>query len=181
MRRLALAFPYGVTYGNVAEAVAGPVMREIVFFTVYTYFFFVLAIYVLTAAETLQIAIYEYNVCLYYYTVATVAVLLPLAQLRSMHAIAYAGVLSSLAVFLAVGLCLADSLRGFEGVAPSVLKLGNSSFFNTFSAITCKWRVARAGTCAAGADQPSAKPSASLTADKASVSGRAAAPGGAED
>ena len=172
MRRLALAFPYGVTYGNVAEAVAGPVMREIVFFTVYTYvgtpvrargiggltgggddqwrcryFFFVLAIYVLTAAETLQIAIYEYEVCLYYYTVATVAVLLPLAQLRSMHAIAYAGVLSSLAVFLAVGLCLADSLRGFEGVAPSVLKLGNASFFNTFSAITCEWRGhgARAG------------------------------------
>ena len=104
------------------------------------YFFFVLAIYVLTAAETLQIAIYEYDVCLYYYTVATVAVLLPLAQLRSMHAIAYAGVLSSLAVFLAVGLCLADSLRGFEGVAPSVLELGNSSFFNTFSAITCEWR-----------------------------------------
>ena len=135
-----MAFPYGVTYGNVAEAVAGPVMREIVFFTVYTYFFFVLAIYVLTAAETLQIAIYEYEVCLYYYTVATVAVLLPLAQLRSMHAIAYAGVLSSLAVFLAVGLCLADSLRGFEGVAPSVLELGESSFFNTFSAITCEWR-----------------------------------------
>ena len=98
----------------------------------------------MTAAETLQIAIYEYNVCLYYYTVATVAVLLPLAQLRSMHAIAYAGVLSSLAVFLAVGLCLADSLRGFEGVAPSVLGLGKSSFFNTFSAITCEWRGHRA-------------------------------------
>ena len=108
--RLHLLYPIGVTYGDLAGAVGGPPARAAVFAVAYCYFFALQIVYLLTAAECLQVALFWLERCLYWYTLAAFAVLLALSQCRSLHAISYLGVLSSAAVLLSVVVLLVDSL-----------------------------------------------------------------------
>lgn len=55
-------------------------MEMIIFVFVYTYFFGVMAVYLLTCAESLQTMIWQHDVCLYWYTTISLAVLIPLVQ-----------------------------------------------------------------------------------------------------
>ena len=116
--RLHLLVPtVGVTYGDLAGAVGGPLARATVFAVAYCYFFALQIVYLLTAAECLQVALFWVERCLYWYTLAAFAVLLALSQCRSLHAISYLGVLSSAAVLLSVVVLLVDSLSTWNARA----------------------------------------------------------------
>ena len=116
--RLHLLHPtVGVTYGDLAGAVGGPPARATVFAVAYCYFFALQIVYLLTAAECLQVALFWVERCLYWYTLAAFAVLLAMSQCRSLHAISYLGVLSSAAVLLSVVVLLVDSLSTWNARA----------------------------------------------------------------
>ena len=63
--RLHLLYPIGVTYGDLAGAVGGLPARAAVFAVAYCYFFALQIVYLLTAAECLQVALFWLERCLY--------------------------------------------------------------------------------------------------------------------
>ena len=104
---------------------------------VYIYFFGTMVVYLLTCAEALQVMVWQYEVCLYYYTIASLAVVIPLAQIKTLHGVSFVGIGSTLAILLAVALVMVDSFLswGSRGEV-EVQAVGSSSFMATFSAFT---------------------------------------------
>ena len=104
---------------------------------VYVYFFGTMVVYLLTCAEALQVMVWQYEVCLYWYTIASLAVVIPLAQIKTMHGVSFVGIGSTMAILLAVALVMVDSFLswGSRGEV-EVQAVGSSSFMATFSAFT---------------------------------------------
>ena len=48
-----------------------------------------MVVYLLTCAEALQAMVWQYEVCLYYYTIASLAVVISLAQIKTMHGVSF--------------------------------------------------------------------------------------------
>ncbi len=77
------------------------------------------------------------EVCLPWFTVATAAVLLPLAQMRTLHAVSFAGAVSAVAICIAMILILSEAFATWpaEGEVKVVVEPTNS-FIDGFSAAT---------------------------------------------
>ena len=114
-------------------------MQILVFVFIYVAFFGNMAIYILTCAQALQNLFYMYpEVCLPWFTVATAAVLWPLAQLRTLHAVSFAGAVSAVAICVAMILVLAEAFATWpeEEVKVVVAPPAGSTFIDGFSAAT---------------------------------------------
>merc|ERR1712072_727911 len=84
----------GVTYGNLTESVSGNILKWIAFCIVYSHFFLKMANYLLAAAKAVQAALWMYDICLFFATVGSLAFIVPLCQLRTLHQVSFAGAFS---------------------------------------------------------------------------------------
>ncbi|QDZ17624.1 transmembrane amino acid transporter [Chloropicon primus] len=140
--RLHMTYDSGVTFGNLAHSVSGRVMMWVTWVIVYSHFFLKMANYLLAAAKAIQSALWMYKICLYYATVASLAFLLPLCQIRTLHEISYAGLFSVLMISTTIMLLLIRAYstwgdRESEGVTYNALPLesGPRGFLSAFSAM----------------------------------------------
>lgn len=141
--RLHMTYHDGVTYGNIAKSVSGKALMWLAFVIVYTHFFMKMANYLLAAAKAIQVAFWMKDVCLYYATLATLAFVVPLCQLRTLHQISYAGAFSVLMISITILLLLIQAYTtwdqiGAEGVEynPLPMEKGTKGFLSAFSAMT---------------------------------------------
>merc|ERR1711959_737599 len=137
--RLGMSHPGSITYGDLAGKVMGDnLWRGLIFFFVYTAFIGNMAINVLVsldstsnafgwgAKDTVNIAI-------------VAAIILPLSQLRTLHSVSYAGLLSAAAVTATFGLILyrCAEVRAHQETPPRTeIVSTSSSFVEAFSAST---------------------------------------------
>ena len=145
--KLHLQFPYGVTYGNLAEAVFEGSLRKadfykrIIFTFVYSAFFGNLAINMLLCTQCLQNIFGASAMCSYWYGLIVCALLLLPAQLRTLHHVSYAGIASTLAIIAAVALILWSCFStwnddGGREAEPTAMVNSDTSFIQAFSAST---------------------------------------------
>merc|ERR1712190_633766 len=89
--RLHMTYRDGVTYGNLAESVSGNILKWIAFCIVYSHFFLKMAIY------------------LYFATVGSLAFIVPLCQLRTLHQVSFAGAFSITMISVSILLLLVNA------------------------------------------------------------------------
>ena len=137
--RLHMSFPSGITYGDLAEAVAGRPWKYILYAFVYCYFSLCMASYLLTVARSLQTMFWMYDVCLYWYALAALGFVIPLCQLRTLHLVSYAGFVSILMILLVIMIIVFDAYatwgdRAAEDVKISVV--GQEDWQTSFASLT---------------------------------------------
>ena len=85
----------------------GEFYQAVIFTFVYVAFFGNLAISLLLSAQSLQNIFWDKKgICLYTYSAAAAAMLFPLTQLRSLHQVSFAGLGSTIAISVAIGLLM---------------------------------------------------------------------------
>lgn len=141
--RLHMTYTDGVTYGNLADNVGGKLLMWVAFVVVYTHFFMKMANYLLAAAKAVQAALWMFDICFYYATLGTLAFLLPLCQLRTLHQISFAGAFSVTMISVTILLLLVQAYATWneieaEGVQYNALpsQTGTAGFLSAFSAMT---------------------------------------------
>eukprot|EP00750_Incisomonas_marina_P013899 INCI17564.6.p1 GENE.INCI17564.6~~INCI17564.6.p1 ORF type:complete len:398 (-),score=36.49 INCI17564.6:585-1685(-) len=142
--RLQISHPRGITYGDLAGEIVGPFGKNLVFIFIYTAFFGNMAILLLTCSDALAEMMYDQlDICLIVYTAITAAVLLPVCQLRSLHAVSFIAAFSGGCIFVAVVIILGQTYtcHGIRGgsvnlTKPSTQLVSSTDFLTAMAAAT---------------------------------------------
>ena len=135
-----MSHPGSITYGDLAGKVMGEnsAWRGLIFFFVYTAFIGNMAINVLISLDS-SAAAFDWGAKDTANLAIVAAVILPLSQLRSLHGVSYAGLLSIAAVITTFGFLLywCAEVRAHQATPPRTeIVSTSSSFVEAFSAST---------------------------------------------
>lgn len=137
--RLGMSHPGSITYGDLAGKVMGEnLWRGVIFFFVYTAFIGNMAINVLVSLDSTAGA-FGWGAKDSVNLAVVAAIILPLSQLRTLHSVSYAGLLSAAAVIATFGLILyrCADVRAHQDTPPRTeIVSTSSSFVEAFSAST---------------------------------------------
>jgi len=140
--RLHMTYRDGVTYGNLAESVSGNILKWIAFCIVYSHFFLKMANYLLAAAKAVQAALWMYDICLYFATVGSLAFIVPLCQLRTLHQVSFAGAFSITMISVSILLLLVNAYATWGDIEVENISYnmapqqsGFQGFLTSFSAL----------------------------------------------
>ena len=135
--RMHMTYPSGITYGNLADAIGGVHLKRTLFCFVFGYFAFVLVIYIKNVAIALQNIFWMFDVCRYWFALAALGILIPLCQLRTLHSVSFAGMVSMLMIILVVCMLTFDAYATWddrikeEVVVAPVINPGFTTYLST--------------------------------------------------
>jgi hypothetical protein len=127
--------PHCITYADAARESLGQSGKKVVMVLLYSAFVGNLSIYLITCAETLRGALYDFPHCTYTLTGWTAVFLLPFCQLRSLYNISSVAAASGIAILLALVIILFSVLSQPQ-VSGNVVLAHYEGFFASMAAAT---------------------------------------------
>merc|ERR1712151_45428 len=122
--------------------VGGKLLMWIAFCIVYSHFFLKMANYLLAAAKAVQAALWMYDICLYFATVGSLAFIVPLCQLRTLHQVSFAGAFSITMISVSILLLLVNAYATWGDIEVENISYnmapqqsGFQGFLTSFSAL----------------------------------------------
>ena len=116
------------TYGEAFSALYGPnhPLCGLSYAILYSYIVFVLGDYLIVLAKSVQAAFYGVVICRPVAAAVSCVALLPLAQLRTLHAVSWSSIVGTSTILIALGICFNDvAMSGpAETAMPAVAPLG---------------------------------------------------------
>jgi len=132
--RLASMFSSALTFGDLAEPSCGRIGYIVAHWSQQIYLVLTCGLYVLLASKSLQLMLYDYELCQPIAGLIIAAIFLIPAQLRNLHEISFIALLSFLCIVGYILICLHEmSGNGQEGGGGTTMSIAEDTDFASFS------------------------------------------------
>ena len=130
--RLASMFSSALTFGDLAEPSCGRIGYVMAHWSQQIYLVLTCGLYVLLASKSLQLMLYDYDLCQPVAGLIIAAIFLIPAQLRNLHEISFIALLSFLCIVGYILICLHE-MSGHEGGGGTTMNVADDTDFASFS------------------------------------------------